>query len=480
VRLSLQAKSSHWYSRKEALSRLSGEEVWSEGFSSGLFIESEKRVVYEDQNSLQELIREEQEEAAKRSRRNFEIAQYNKHVARGRQLASPAPILQPFAFAALGPLVGAAYAGTQTGAIAGEAYNACAHGTAAECAAAIAKGGAAVVVHRVTRGKRQTTTPLPSTGPTAKPDFVITRPPKLDPQTGKIKTSMIQTASGKHFDAEVDPKTGIGQIVDRASRQVVGIIRNGEVTPPAATNLPSAKSPPTNVTPSVPPTTTTPTVTPPTTTLTAPTGVTPPPTPAKRRVPEPPAKKNQPGKAATQREMEEAAAQKTMTDVAKGEKGSKGKATTQREMEEAAAQRTVTVAAKGEVELRRFPTKDPGREPDVGVLEVRADGSVSIVVAHRKDIAEALKAPRYDHASLASAADGLGPITAGAMRYRLYLGKNGVVESVEPLHSGTAQTSELVGAIEGALRSKGLVSPGGTKIDLSLGKRQSLKTTIKP
>ena len=66
------------------------------------------------------------------------------------------------------------------------------------------------------------------------------------------------------------------------------------------------------------------------------------------------------------------------------------------------------------------------------------------------------------------------------MRYRLYLGKNGVVESVEPLHSGTAQTSELVGAIEGALRSKGLVSPGGTKIDLSLGKRQSLKTTIKP
>ena len=262
--------------------------------------------------------------------------------------------------------MGAAYAGTQTGAIAGEAYNACAHGTAAECAAAIAKGGAAVVVHRVTRGKRQTTTPLPSTAPTAKPDFVITRPPKLDPQTGKIKTSMIQTASGKHFDAEVDPKTGIGQIVDRASRQVVGIIRNGEVTPPAATNLPSAKSPPTNVTPSVPPTTTTPTITPPTTTLTAPAGVTPPPTPAKRRVPEPPAKKNQPGKATTQREIEEAAAQKTMTDVAKGEKGSKGKATTQREMEEAAAQRTVTVAAKGEVELRRFPTKDPGREPDVG------------------------------------------------------------------------------------------------------------------
>ncbi len=253
VRSRLVAKSDYWYSRNTALSRMTGEEVWHEGVSSDLFLESEKRWVYEDQNSKQELIREEQEEAAKQSRRNFEIAQYNKHVARGKQLSSPAPFLQPFAFAALGPLVGAAYAGTQTGAIVGEAYNACAHGKAAECAAAIAKGGAAVVVHRVTRGKPQTPPPFPSPGRTAKPDFVITRTPKLDPQTGKIKTSVIETASGRHFDAEVDPTTGIGQIVDRASRQVVGIIRNGEVSPPTANILPPAKSTPTSDIVPVPP-----------------------------------------------------------------------------------------------------------------------------------------------------------------------------------------------------------------------------------
>ena len=67
--------------------KLTGDDVWREGSSSSLFLESENKVVYEDQNSLQELIREEQEEAAKQARRNFEIDQIRKHVARGEYFA---------------------------------------------------------------------------------------------------------------------------------------------------------------------------------------------------------------------------------------------------------------------------------------------------------------------------------------------------------------------------------------------------------
>jgi hypothetical protein len=221
--------------------KLTGEEVWTAGL--GHFLEREKKWVYEDQNSMQELAQEEAKEELKQLAHNLDTKRYNEEVARGEQLSSPAPFIQPFAFAALSPLVGAAYAGTQTGEMGGEAYNACAHGTKAECAAAIAQGGVAVVVHRATRGNPQTEPPFPSPARTAKPDLVITRPPKLDPQTGRIKASLIETASGRHFDAEVHPQTGIGQIVDRKSRQVVGIIRNGEVSRPAADILPPAKVP---------------------------------------------------------------------------------------------------------------------------------------------------------------------------------------------------------------------------------------------
>jgi hypothetical protein len=71
VRSRLKNNSLSWYSPNEALVsvRLSGEEVWNEGVSSGQFLESEKRIVYEDQNSLQDLIREEQEAKSKRLRK---------------------------------------------------------------------------------------------------------------------------------------------------------------------------------------------------------------------------------------------------------------------------------------------------------------------------------------------------------------------------------------------------------------------------
>jgi len=82
---------------------------------------SEEAAVYEDQNRFRERAREKREEAAKYARHKFETDRYRRHVAQGEQLSSPAhsPFIQPLAFAAMGPLVGAAYAGTQTGAMVG-------------------------------------------------------------------------------------------------------------------------------------------------------------------------------------------------------------------------------------------------------------------------------------------------------------------------------------------------------------------------
>jgi hypothetical protein len=154
VRIKLQKKSDYWYSRNEAFSRMTGEEVWNEGISDDLFIESEKKAVYEDQNSLQQYIQEQMEEDRKRARAKFESDQYQAWVAKGKQLSAPQTIIQPFLVAAAAPeLVAAAYFGAQSGEMAGDLYNACAHGSDADCAAAAAQVAAAVALHRVTRVK---------------------------------------------------------------------------------------------------------------------------------------------------------------------------------------------------------------------------------------------------------------------------------------------------------------------------------------
>jgi hypothetical protein len=85
---------------------------------------------------------------------------------------------------------------------------------------------------------------------TAEPDLVITRPARLDPESGKVKTSIVDLGSKRTFDGEVDPQTGNGQIVDRRSREVVGVISNGDIRkpstglpPPGAPAAPSAAPP---------------------------------------------------------------------------------------------------------------------------------------------------------------------------------------------------------------------------------------------
>ena len=148
VRIKLQPKSGYWYSRNEAFSRMTGDEVWSEGVKEGLFCESEKRAVYEDQNSLQQYINEEMQKDRDRARAKFESDKYQAWVAQGEQLSSPQMIIQPFLIAAAAPeLVAAAYFGTQSGEMVGNMVNACRHGSKADCAAASAQVASAVALH---------------------------------------------------------------------------------------------------------------------------------------------------------------------------------------------------------------------------------------------------------------------------------------------------------------------------------------------
>ena len=68
------------------------------------------------------------------------------------------------------------------------------------------------------------------------PDLLI-RPTRRDPVTGKVSASITDLGNGRTYDADVDPETRYGQIVDRRSRAVIGIIDGDEIRPPAAGTL---------------------------------------------------------------------------------------------------------------------------------------------------------------------------------------------------------------------------------------------------
>lgn len=154
VRIKLQAKSEYWYSRNEAFSHMTGDEVWSEGMADDLFTESEKQSVYEDQKSEQQFIDEKMAEDARNARAKFNSDQYQNWVDQGEQRSSSQAIIQPLVVGAAAPeLIAAAYFGIQSGAQAGETYNACVHGTKEECAIAGAKLAAQIALERATKGK---------------------------------------------------------------------------------------------------------------------------------------------------------------------------------------------------------------------------------------------------------------------------------------------------------------------------------------
>ncbi len=254
VRLRLQYNSNYWYSYNEAVSHMSGEEVWRTGLRMDLFLESEKKAVYADQGQLVKVIEEELHEKNRQLRAKFESDQYQALVARGEQLSSPTMFVQPFAFAAMGPLIGAAYAGTQTGGMVGQAYNACVKGDAGDCVEAAAPLVVAAVLHRATKswtgpgaaeegaavGTPATPAPVtepsvaasgenPAPAPVETGEFQVdgfgrtspARPPK--PPTGERQVA--------GFGREIEPKTG------SSPDPTIGFLR--EPKPPGATPAPA-------------------------------------------------------------------------------------------------------------------------------------------------------------------------------------------------------------------------------------------------
>ena len=79
---------------------LRGEDVWRYGCNNALFIESERNVVLEDQESFRTSAREKQEEKSKYERRKFESDKERAWEAKGKQLSAPETIIQPFVVAA--------------------------------------------------------------------------------------------------------------------------------------------------------------------------------------------------------------------------------------------------------------------------------------------------------------------------------------------------------------------------------------------
>ena len=81
----------------------------------------------------------------------------------------------------------------------------------------------------------------------AEPDFIITGTPKLDQQTGKITATVVEKASGRQLDTEVNITTASGRITDQKTGQMVGTIDLNTVDvgklPPAKPVTPPAGAP---------------------------------------------------------------------------------------------------------------------------------------------------------------------------------------------------------------------------------------------
>jgi hypothetical protein len=239
VRVKLQQKSDYWYSRNEALSHMTAEEVWREGVNDGLFTENEKEAVYEDQNAKQQYIQEKMEEDRKHARAKFESDKYQAWVAQGEQFSAPQNIIQPFVVAAAAPeLVAAAYFGTQTGAMAGDMVNACKDGASVDCAAATAKFVAAVATERALKGKAGES---PKTPPPDNPDLTFPRgtdvtnrsafPPGEEPMPSPRAPEVPVEASAPKTTTRPDIKTtlkSLGIVEEEAAQFPTGVKIWGE------------------------------------------------------------------------------------------------------------------------------------------------------------------------------------------------------------------------------------------------------------
>jgi hypothetical protein len=153
------------------------------------------------------------------------------------------------------------------------------------------------------------------------------------------------------------------------------------------------------------------------------------------------------------------------------ESGTDGKRTSNVEEQQSAGGRIPT-AGGGSAEYRPL-----SKNPDIGVMEVRDDGSISIVTANRQDNLEpGVKVET--HIRLANHTKGLGP-SSGAARYRFYM-QGGKVTNVQPLDR-SPQTATRVGEIQRALQRNRLLSDNGTHINLDPNRQDdTLKKFVFP
>lgn len=188
----------------------SPQQVWENGTSYGLFLESEKALVLGDQQAFLNELREKSKKLAAAHARQEEYERDRAQQALFDEITSPQMVIQPFAFAAMGPLIGAAYGGAQTGILGGTAVNACSTGSTADCVSATAQLGLDVAMHRMapgTTGARDEPSPAFS-GPDSNAKPVLTGPdPNPIPGQGQA-TPRTVTLRSVSESGEMGPPRG--------------------------------------------------------------------------------------------------------------------------------------------------------------------------------------------------------------------------------------------------------------------------------
>jgi hypothetical protein len=212
------------------------ESVWQFGLAHYLFLASEEARVFGDRAA--DLVTIEQAEADERKyqRRKFESDQYRNWVAQGEQLSSPAPFVQPFAFGAIGWAVEAAYAGTQTGILVGETYNACIKGEG-DCTSSLAQAGVAVATHYAVRNGLRPSTSVPD-APSAPHVEGLAVPRELPLRVpGADETANLRPSANAATTPE-PAGSGATRVlvpsVDSPDVRVGGFARNSKDVPPPA------------------------------------------------------------------------------------------------------------------------------------------------------------------------------------------------------------------------------------------------------
>jgi hypothetical protein len=145
-----------WGTTKYNATKMTGDKVWNYGLNNTwkddqgrehpFFTESEKKAVYEDQKSKQQLAQQEQKEAYEREVARVQSDQYQNWVNQGDQLASPGPMVTGIAVClSTGPYGCAVYSSAQTAPVVADAYNACKSGSTTDCVVGVAHATVAVV-----------------------------------------------------------------------------------------------------------------------------------------------------------------------------------------------------------------------------------------------------------------------------------------------------------------------------------------------